>query len=53
MGVLMTDRQLVAAVELYFGGRRRAEHIVTCEDCHHDDDCGDFVACPTCPASPA
>lgn len=50
MGVLMTDRQFVDAVEVYFGGRQRAEHIVTCDHCHHDD-AGDFVACKACPSA--
>ena len=44
----MTDRQLISAVELHFGGRRRAEHIVGCHDCKHDDK-GQFKACPRCP----
>jgi hypothetical protein len=44
----MTDEQLVAAVEVHFGGRARAEHILMCERCHHDDQ-GDFVPCRRCP----
>jgi hypothetical protein len=46
--VLMTDRQLIAAVELYFGGRDRAEHILTCDDCHDVEE-RPFAACGRCP----
>lgn len=48
--VAMTDRQLLSAVEIHFGGRPRAEHILTCDDCGHDEH-GDFRACPLCPVS--
>ena len=44
----MTDEELLEAVVLHFGGRARAEHIVRCDDCHHDNQ-GDFIPCGRCP----
>jgi hypothetical protein len=40
----MDDRQLADAAAVYFGGRRRAEHILTCDDCHLGED-GKPVQC--------
>lgn len=45
---MTTDAELGARAALYFGGRARAAHILTCDDCHVDD-AGEFVACPRCP----
>jgi hypothetical protein len=33
----MDDRQLANAAAVYFGGRHRAEHMLTCSDCHLDE----------------
>lgn len=46
----MDDAQLAHAAVVHFGGRARAAHILTCDECRHDD-AGDFVACRRCPAS--
>lgn len=45
----MTDEVFLSAVEAYFGGRRRAEHIIECDACHHDEQTGDFIPCPLAP----
>jgi hypothetical protein len=44
----MDDRQLANAAAVYFGGRRRAEHVLTCDDCHLDE-AGKPVLCPRHP----
>jgi hypothetical protein len=44
----MDDRQLANAAAVYFGGRHRAAHILTCDRCHVDDD-GKHVLCPSHP----
>ena len=45
----MTDAELADAAARHFGGRARAEHWLTCEDCRVDD-AGKPVLCPTHPA---
>jgi hypothetical protein len=44
----MDDRQLANAAAVYFGGRRRAEHVLTCESCRIGDDARP-VLCPQHP----
>ena len=44
----MDDRQLANAAAVYFGGRRRAEHLLTCDRCHTDDT-GRLIVCPRHP----
>jgi hypothetical protein len=39
----MDDRQLANAAAVYFGGRRRAEHVLTCDQCHVGDDGRPFL----------
>ena len=42
------DALLIEAVVVHFGSRARAEHIVRCGACRHDEH-GDFRPCPRCP----
>lgn len=43
----MDDRQLANAAAVYFGGRARAEHLLTCDRCYTVDD--RLVPCPSHP----
>lgn len=43
----MDDRQLANAAAVYFGGRARAEHLLTCNRCHVDGE--RLVTCPSHP----
>jgi hypothetical protein len=44
----VNDRQLANAAAVYFGGRQRAAHVLTCDHCHVDDH-GRHVLCPRHP----
>jgi hypothetical protein len=45
-----SDAELGARAVIYFGGRARAAHILSCDDCRIDE-AGEFVACPRCPGA--
>lgn len=44
----MDDRELANAAAVYFGGRARAAHLLTCARCDVDDQ-GKPTPCPTAP----
>jgi hypothetical protein len=44
----MSDQELANAAAIYFGGRARAEHWLSCSRCHSDDQ-GRPVLCTSHP----
>lgn len=44
----MDDHELANAAAVYFGGRARAEHVLTCSECYVDDN-GRHHICPRHP----